>query len=329
MISMLKMFCVWGKNHLGQTVCSLAVILLVGGTAFAQSPPGSPEAWYSGSTIVEADATEVPVWVDSSGNNHDARKDSDGFGFAFTGPDAGTGAVLGDPNARYLSFDGGIDQLGLSLDGTAASQWKPAQGSYTIFALARGASDGDRRGVLVAHDINGNNTGDFAFGFGDLNGHPASPNYPGELDLMTPNVSPLAFPGEENTHSGNNIAPGDTDDTWHVFATTVEALGTGLGANVALYIDGAQVASRAVHQDGIFGSRGDNPPTIGNSFIGGGENALTADIAEILIYSGALSAGDRTAVEGWIGAAYVPEPGTLTMLLLGLSSFFAIRRRKG
>lgn len=72
--------------------------------------------------------------------------------------------------------------------------------------------------------------------------------------------------------------------------------------------------------------------------IGGGVyspyNYFNGDIAEILVYSGALSASDRNAVDNYLYNKYttnpapVPEPGTILLLGTGLAGLSGARRRR-
>lgn len=73
-----------------------------------------------------------------------------------------------------------------------------------------------------------------------------------------------------------------------------------------------------------------------NFRIGGGMyssyNNFNGDIAEVLVYSGALSAADRSAIDGYLRTKYttaaVAEPGALALACLGLLGVFATRRRE-
>ena len=75
---------------------------------------------------------------------------------------------------------------------------------------------------------------------------------------------------------------------------------------------------------------GDSTFRIGGG-IYSGYNNFNGDLAEVLVYSGALSDADRSAVDGYLRTKYttaaVPEPGALALAFLGLVGVFATRRR--
>ena len=268
-------------------VVFFAVILCTGGAAFgAPGDIAGLEAWFDGATITEADGVNISIWADSSGNGRDA---TTGLSvFTHTEPDGGTATIGTAAGSRYADFDGGTNALEIS-------NWSQSTGPYTILVLAR-TTDG--RGYLVGNDINGVNVGDGAFGFGDTHDHPDVANHPGELTLTN----------DDGTLKFEIVASGDpnnvTDGNWHIYAVIVEDdPGEGLGANVTLNIDGVDVNTQMVSADGIFNTT-DHPVTIGGNWGGGGANMLDGDFAQILIYSGALSADDFNKAGFFIEQTY-------------------------
>ena len=276
------------------------------GAAFGALPLAGLEAHFDGMTITEADGTNIPTWADSSSNNRDATTGLSVFGH--TTPLAGTAPIGTAAGSRLADFDGGTNALEIS-------NWNPAAGDYTMLVLAR-TTDG--RGYLVGHDINGVNNADGAFGFGDTHDHPDVPNNDGQLTLC-------ADPGTATWDYVSSGNASDADGNWHIYGMSI-ASGT-----VTLSVDGVAYPTGTVG-GGFLGADGSHPVTIGGNWGGGGANMLDADFAQILIYSGALSAGDFNDAGYFIedkyglDTAFTPEP--TTMLLLGLGGIAMIRRKR-
>jgi hypothetical protein len=264
---------IWRNFEMFRKVVCFAAVLLAGGAAFgAPGDIAGLEAWFDGGTITEGNGVNIATWSDSSGNGRDG---INGISvFTQTPPAAATDTIGTAAGSRYADFDGGANALEIS-------NWNHPTGAYTILVLAR-TTDG--RGYLVGNDINGVNNGDGAFGFGDTHDHPNTPNSTGELALTSDDGTQVW----EIVASGD---PNDADGSWHIYAVIVDVIGPGLGANVTLNIDGVDVNTGTISADGIFNTT-DHPVTIGSNWGGGGANGLDADIAQVLIYSGALSADD-------------------------------------
>ncbi len=91
----------------------------------------------------------------------------------------------------------------------------------------------------------------------------------------------------------------DTNLTWPMPSFELWD-GTFQGDTSTLYRDGAKVATGATGSSGLSGF------TVGGLSTSGqwGYNRSHSYVAEILVYSGALSAPDRAAVESWLNAKY-------------------------
>ena len=109
----------------------------------------------------------------------------------------------------------------------------------------------------------------------------------------------------------------------------VQITGVLNGANSSVSIDGgAPVVGPTLVPPGPtdslwVGSRVDSPTTGFQPFLG--------DYAELIIYDGALSAGEIAEVEGYMATKYstvIPEPGTLLMLVIGAVGLLLTRRRR-
>lgn len=92
---------------------------------------------------------------------------------------------------------------------------------------------------------------------------------------------------------GLNIAGGSRNTSFHVFSVIFN------GASSALYVDGSSVAS------GDAGSTDLKMLRVGIGYDASSGQDLDGDIGEILIYSGALSSGDRTAIETWLNSKWL------------------------
>jgi hypothetical protein len=267
-------------------VICFAVVLLMSGAVFgAPGDIAGLEAWFDGRTITEGDGVNIATWADSSDNNRGATTGLSSF--IHTQPDAGTGTIGTLAGSRFADFDGSTDALEIS-------NWNQSTGPYTILVLAR-TTDG--RGYLVGNDIGGRNPGDGAFGFGDTHDHPAVPNATGEVALANDSGS-----GDFELVASGNAS--DADGNWHIYAVIVEDdPGEGLGANVMLSVDGVAYPTGTVSGDGTFNTT-NHPVTIGGNWGVGGANMLDGDFAQVLIYSGALSADDFNAVGFFIEQTY-------------------------
>ena len=271
----------------------LAVILCIGGTVFgAPGDIAGLEVWLDGSTITGANGTDLTIWTDSSGNSRDA---TNGLSAYTQYPPEITSDTIGTTSgAKAANFNNGAPSGNEALE---ISNWHPSKGDYTIFVLAKTT---DTRGYLVGQDLGGTNTAESVFGFGDTMGHPDLPDHFGELAFTNDGTSEGgAF---KIVASGD---PTDADGNWHIYSVIVQDNPTGgVGADVTLNIDGVDVATGQIDTNGVWGSDGIQPVTIAGNFGGSPENALDVDIAQVLIYNGALSDHDFMAVGYFLELTY-------------------------
>jgi hypothetical protein len=151
-----------------------------------------------------------------------------------------------------------------------------------------------------------------------ITSHPDN-NAVGRFDLLMNNGTVILVTGA----SGNNVATcagGFNDGNWHHLVATRQ----GSDANNAkLYIDGVQ-RSLVVSSDaaglGALAGFGLRIGTRGNVYYG-----FTGTMDEIAMWGRALSNGEAT---GLFGAATVPEPSSIALLVTMLLGGVAFSRRK-
>jgi hypothetical protein len=288
------------RFFLGVAVAAISLLLSSAPLMAINSPQdiAGLAVWLDGMSIAGADGVDLTTWTDSSPNGYDATNGPSAF--VQTPPEITSDTIGTTVGAKAASFNTG------SFGGTEAleiSTWHPAQGDYTIFVLARIPDTPglpDFQGYLVGQDFTGSNAGESVFGIGDAMGDPSLPDSGGELAFTNDGASEGG--ASKIVATGNSA---DADNLWHIYSVIVQDNPAGgVGSDVTLNIDGTDVATGQIDSNGIWGSDGIQPVTIAGNFGGSNENSLGVDIAQVVIYSGALSANDFEAVGFYLEQTY-------------------------
>jgi len=305
----------------GLSTIAVATLLLSSSTVWGQSillPNGQPDpafnsnamqVWLRGdSGIVSHVSNVVAEWNDKSNNGNNATQTlSSALRPNLETSFGGREAVEFAGNGSRLHFDTGFDS---ALDG-----------SFTIFSyLAPGDGDPFRDslwfGVLSPDEssrvaLNNEGTGNVLTALHKADGNSAN--------LFMP-------------YSGGSPWPDGPQSKFTLVTWVVEA-----GGMQHYYIDGdptptASAASGTVANNALFDS-GVNSAFLGAMAGANGEdpfpsalNTFPGQIAEFMIYDGALSGADREAVEDYM-LSFVPEPGSFVLLVLGWLAMIVVRRR--
>jgi hypothetical protein len=266
-----------------------AVVSLAATTALAQKTT-LPSV--SGATLVLH--LDADVGVSVSGNTVQTWADANANGISFSrangDPALVSGAINGQSVIRFTAGNG-YDRL---IDPALGSSGLNAQLSgqqLTIFVVTQNMTS--LNGVL---DSNRGASSSLRYAFGTVQ-----------------------VPGNTNTSISADAA--GSVSTFRL--SLKDDPGTGPVTNVRAFESFLRSDTFAGQLDADYGSDATLPHGFGlveigtiNNGTAGASNDLNGDIAEYIIYRGALSDSDRLAVEQSLAAAYIPEPAGLALSLL-------------
>lgn len=251
----------------------------------------------------------VTSWNDLSGNGNNAIQNTTGLQPVLVGSITPTGASA-------IKFDGTDDYLDIVPNSTFDG------GSFTMFAVY--AVDEFDSGSGTRRLIN--------LGYADIN--PGAP-----VKVLTSTYSLIVGSGATGVRStsrnvagtgifaASGIPDGYATDTFYVAAATMDSVSTDV---TAYLIDSDGSVTSASLAGGTAVGSGNNVARIG---AGTSSNTSTNPavylngwVSEVLIYNRVLTAQEMTDVSEYLNAKYIPEPATISLLMLGLGLF--VRRGK-
>ncbi|OHB61199.1 MAG: hypothetical protein A2Y12_16190 [Planctomycetes bacterium GWF2_42_9] len=261
------------------------------------------------SSVTTDGSGNVTSWNDLSGNGNNAVQATGSLQPVFVSSMTPTGASA-------IKFDGTDDYLDIVPNSTFDG------GSFTMFAVyAVDAFDG---GSGTRRLIN--------LGYADID--PGTP-----VKQITSTYSLIVGSGTTGVRStsrnvggtgifaASGIPAGYATDTFYVAAATMDSVSTNA---TAYLIDSAGSVTSAFLAGATAVGSGNNVARIGAGTSG---NTVTTPsvylngwVSEILIYNTVLTSDEIADVSEYLANKYIPEPATISLLMLGLGLF--IRRGK-
>jgi hypothetical protein len=260
------------------------------------------------SSVTTDGSGNVTSWNDLSGNGNNAVQNISGLQPVLVVGITPTGASA-------IKFDGINDYLSINPNSTFDG------GSFTIFAVY----------ALDAFDSGSGSRRIINLGYADIDPTATTKAGPTTYTIIAGGATAGIRATSRNAANtfvaaNSGIPTGYAEDNFYVAAMTVDSVST----NVAAYLfDGVNTVSSSVTGSTAVGS--------GNTVarIGAGTASTTSTnpanyhngwISEILVYNTVLSQSDITSVNKYLANKYIPEPATISLLMLGLGLF--IRRVK-
>ncbi len=294
-------------------VAGPAMAIVVGGAGSAPDPTWNGNAmqlWLRADAGVDNPDGLVGTWSDQSTHGNDAVSDDDAIK-----PTHVTAGGFGGRDVLRFIDSGERMRLPAGLSSAFA-------GDFTMFALVA-PNDGDpNRDELwfgVLDESGGGNSRFFQGSDGNGNPHGLNSLYKaGTVNSGNANINPSPIP--DGAPSGFTLVSyvSAANATVDVYADYANGSDTGTASAAAVNNgDFNTGASRPCVGAACFQADGFAWPNSGNT--------LKGDLAEIIIYQGALSTGDRQLVEAWLLG--IPEPGSIALLATGCLTLLARRRR--
>jgi hypothetical protein len=295
-----------------QIFLAAALVLFVAAFVGAQ-PPGTPILHLRADLGVQTDGTGLTVWEDQSPTGNDAIRVDNAFGTPTMAPATRTFTAGERDVIRFSQPDGFLALDHTSLDLT----------EMTLYIVTEDADVARRRQYFS------NYTNTINWGWGYAFGIDSDPSIGGPdvriVRDFTSNGTPP--PGHSDSNLGNgNVPPRDTMTA--ITHTMSESAGV-----KETYFNNVFVGSNTIAPGGIAYDTmnpGAQAASIGG--LGQLQNGFfyyQGDIAEVIVYDAAHGADDRAAVQGYLDARYfVPEPGALVLLAVGIVGCGRLLRRR-
>jgi hypothetical protein len=284
------------RKFVGMSVFVCAAFTGLMPSANAAVIPGTsltPTLWVKADQGVTFDAANlVSSWADQSGNGNNPAQSN-----VANQPLYVPNAVNGKPVLRFDGLTDSINSPTGAITGDTShtiilvTKFNGVSGFRGGMAYYSGTAGGDQNSSV---GVVGNNTGDphtWAGGFGQDNAP-----YTGNLSLDSA--------------------------SFHI----LDKVYTSTTANYRSYLDGV----KDVDATGDHYNLGNSEIGIGRQFDDDAASHAGADIAEVIVFSQALSDSDRQAVEGYLSAKYAiaPEPATVGLMsFIGMASLLRRRRK--
>lgn len=217
---------------------------------------------YIADDVAGSDGDPVTTWTDASGNGYDLTQATSG-----QRPTVQTSEVNGHNAVR---FDGSDDEMYPSAFGVIPLAGFSTATAQTIFVVIK--QDSSQALNCAMKWING-----------------------GSFIEIYPTYSDTLYYDHENFTTGriSGAQPGGWDDAWHVLECVRG------GADMAMLVDGASVASRA-DASGNYPS-GDSTYFLGSA---GGGLPFKGDIAEVRVYPSDIGSTNRSTVRNYLKSIY-------------------------
>ena len=256
----------------------------------------SMQLWLRGDSGITESGGNVSSWADQSTHGRDATQDT-GANQPTTGKYNGT-TITRD----VVQFDSTAPNY---LD-TGYHFNDVFSGNFTILSLV---SVDDATQEVAWFGVNGN---------GGATNHRLFTNSNGPLGRI--DMFYKSGPGNQTINAPASPFTNPVDDM-HLITWVVQ------GASNEVFVDGTNVSSMGGVDNSLFSGNTD-PVYVGAGNLNNNPwLAFNGPIAELIVYGEALSASDRQAVEGYM-LSYVPEPGSLVLLVLGVVGLISRRCRR-
>lgn len=264
-------------------------MMVVSATNAATVPTGNLALWLDAGTGVTSGVDGVSAWADQSGNGNHAVQANTA---RQPTPIASDAAFNNQPT---IQFNGSSDLLQAPLPLTSV-------GGLTVYVVAQYQSTGAYRNIVGASN------GDYGA---------ASQWMLMESDASSANY---AIVHRDSVASGTTTL-GAADTGLHVYALEFD----GANTSMTYSIDDSTSTVGAIFNDITV-----NTFDIGAYVhFGTPYDFANINIAEILVYSGTLSAGDKASIAEYLSDKYVavPEPSAVALIGIGGSILMSRKRR--
>jgi hypothetical protein len=242
------------------------------GSSEVSALPSLLNAWFAASAITGlANGAAVSNWTDLSGNGNNATRTITGNDVPFSDyPSYITNAMNGQPVVRFISTNF-----------TYLSFNRPIQDDFTIMIVFQSTQNTQGAGT------------EFYQGAGLVNGD--QPDVQNDFGTQL-NANGQVVVGTGNPDTSINSGPGFNNGRPHV-ATFERTESTGA---LVLYVDGVQVASGTGGTESLTA-----PPSLDLGAVPSGGGFFSGDLAEVRLYSAALSASARQSAETALRVKYL------------------------
>ena len=291
---------------------AMGVVLVLASAATAQSPIAGAalDLRADVGVVLDTGTGRVATWEDQSGN---------GSHFTATaGNQPGHVASNGPAGKPALTFGLHEDTEGDSVEDYLLGPDFWTFSDWTIFAAVQAKTENKANGGDIIADYGGGWHNRAGLGLSTGSGWPDNTGV-GFNAMARSNANEDVQPNFTFTAAGGDNSEG-------LLEILTGRLDSTAGTVSVYSASGGLLDSVTDSQYKATNTAGDHEPVIGTNsgFLNGG---IRGYVHELIIYPTALNDSDRSAVEGYLAAKYIPEPSTWVLLSLGVLTLVSRRRR--